>query len=163
MARNSRCHNSSNPAAGDPPGVIGARLRLAGSKAPPDAPETCYSPAVAVVQLLHITSRPQWDRARFAGSYRGDTLDTEGFIHCSTTEQVVRVANARFRGRDDLVLLCIDSSLVQAPIQFDAVPTGERFPHIYGPLNADAVTRTLPFPAGPDGLFSLPDELATGG
>ena len=107
--------------------------------------------------LLHITSRAQWDRARFAGAYRSETLDTEGFIHCSTRDQVLKVANTRFRGRDDLVLLCIDSSRVQAPIQFDTIETGERFPHIYGPLNADAVTRTVAFPPGPDGQFALPD------
>lgn len=113
--------------------------------------------------LLHITAQAQWDRARFAGSYRGDTLDTEGFIHCSTPEQVVRVANAMFRGRDDLVLLCIESSRVHAPVQFDTIETGERFPHIYGPLNTDAVVRTLRFAPGQDGRFTLPDELGWGG
>ncbi|MGI8424803.1 MAG: DUF952 domain-containing protein [Chloroflexota bacterium] len=107
--------------------------------------------------VLHITSRAQWDRARFAGAYRSETLDTEGFIHCSTREQVLGVANARFRGRDDLVLLCIETSRVQAPIQFDITESGERFPHIYGPLNADAVTRTVAFPPGPGGRFALPD------
>ena len=113
--------------------------------------------------LLHITSRAEWDRARFNGVYRSPSLDTEGFIHCSTTEQVVKVANARFQGRDDLVLLCIESSRVQAPVQFDTIETGERFPHIYGPLNAEAVTRTLRFPPGPDGRFRLPNELGAGG
>ena len=106
--------------------------------------------------LLHITSREQWDRARFAGVYRGDTLDTEGFIHCSTRDQVLGVANARFSGRNDLVLLCIDSSRVQAPVQYDSIESGARFPHIYGPLNADAVVKTLPFAPGPDGAFALP-------
>ena len=107
--------------------------------------------------LLHITSREQWDRARFAGMYRSETLDTEGFIHCSTREQVLDVANAHFRGREDLVLLCIDSSRVQAPIQYDTIETGARFPHVYGPLNADAVIKTVPFPPGPDGRFTLPN------
>ncbi len=108
--------------------------------------------------LLHITSRTQWDRARFAGMYRTESLDTEGFIHCSTRGQVLEVAAKHFPGRDDLVLLCIDSSRVQAPIQFDAdATTGERFPHIYGPLNVDAVTRTVGFPPRPDGSFALPE------
>ncbi|HET7771183.1 MAG TPA: DUF952 domain-containing protein [Chloroflexota bacterium] len=109
--------------------------------------------------LLHITSREQWDRARFAGVYRGETLDTEGFIHCSTRSQVLDVANAHYRGRRDLVLLCIDSSRVQAPIQFDTIESGARFPHIYGPLNADAVIKTVPFLPGPDGAFDLPSNL----
>lgn len=107
--------------------------------------------------FFHITSRAQWDRARFAGAYRTESLDTEGFIHCSTRAQVLGVANARFKGQADLVLLCIDSSRVQAPIQFDTVETGERFPHIYGPLNADAVIRSVPFPPDASGAFSLPD------
>ncbi len=113
--------------------------------------------------LLHIAPRAQWDRARFAGVYRGETLDTEGFIHCSTLEQVVDVANKHYPGQNDLVLLCIDSSRVQAPVQFDTIETGERFPHIYGPLNVDAVTRTLPFPTREDGTFELPDGLAGAG
>jgi uncharacterized protein (DUF952 family) len=107
--------------------------------------------------LFHITSRAQWDRARFAGAYRSESLDTEGFIHCSTREQVLGVANARFRDQSNLVLLCIDSSRVQAPIQFDATETGERFPHIYGPLNADAVTRSVSLMRGADGRFTFPD------
>jgi uncharacterized protein (DUF952 family) len=107
--------------------------------------------------LLHITSRARWDRARFAGMYRTESLDTEGFIHCSTRDQVLGVANERFRGQSDLVLLCIESSRVQAPIQFDATETGERFPHIYGPLNTDAVIRSVALPAGADGRFTLPD------
>jgi uncharacterized protein (DUF952 family) len=107
--------------------------------------------------LLHITSRAQWDRARFAGMYRTESLDTEGFIHCSTRAQVLSVANSIFRGERDLVLLCIESSRVQAPIQFDADKTGERFPHIYGPLNTDAVVRSVALPQGSDGQFTLPD------
>jgi uncharacterized protein (DUF952 family) len=109
--------------------------------------------------LLHITRRDQWDRARFAGAYRGDTLDTEGFIHCATPEQVFRVANRLFRGQRNLVLLCIDSAKVQATIQYDTVDSGERFPHIYGPLNTDAVTRTVILQPGQDGRFELPDDL----
>lgn len=107
--------------------------------------------------LLHITMREQWDRARFAGVYRSETLDTDGFIHCSTRDQVLDVANERFSGTEGLVLLCIDSSRVQAPVQFDAVETGARFPHVYGPLNVDAVIKTVPFSPGPSGRFTLPD------
>jgi len=111
---------------------------------------------------VHVTGRAQWERARETGTYRGDTLVTEGFIHCSRPEQVVGVANAFFRGRDDLVLLVIDEERVRAEIRHEEVPGGERFPHLYGPLNLDAVRAVLPFGLLPNGTFALPRELTRG-
>ena len=110
--------------------------------------------------ILHIAPRAAWARAQAAGAYRGDTLDREGFIHCSTVEQVVATADRYFRGRTDLVLLVIDPSRVEPEIRYEPAPSGERFPHIYGPLDLGAVTRSLPLEPGADGRFSLPPELA---
>ncbi len=108
--------------------------------------------------ILHITTGPQWEQAKQAGTYRGDTLDSEGFIHCSTPSQVVKVANVLFRGRRDLVLLCIDPGRVQAEIRYEGPEDGEQYPHIYGPLQADAVVQVLDFKPGADGQFMLPNE-----
>jgi uncharacterized protein (DUF952 family) len=112
-----------------------------------------------VEPILHITGRAQWEQARAAGAYRGDTLATEGFIHCSTPAQVLGPADALFRGRDDLVLLAIDPTKVGPEIRYEGLPGGEQFPHVYGPLNLDAVTRVVPFPPRPDGTFALPTDL----
>ncbi len=109
--------------------------------------------------LLHITPRATWEDALASGRYEGDTLATEGFIHCSTQQQVVRVADARFRGRTGLVLLCIDPQKVQPEIRYEPAEQGELFPHIYGPLNADAVVRVEAFEPGPDGRFTLPPDI----
>ncbi len=107
--------------------------------------------------IMHITQQETWDAARCAGSYQADTLTVEGFIHCSTPEQVIEVANSRFRGQAGLVLLCIEESLVQAEVRYeDCYDTGQRFPHIYGPLNLDAVTQAITFPPQADGAFVLP-------
>jgi len=62
---------------------------------------------VAMGIILHITKREQWEEAKLRKAYCGDTLDSEGFIHCSTPKQVVKVANALFRAKKGLVLLCI--------------------------------------------------------
>jgi uncharacterized protein (DUF952 family) len=113
--------------------------------------------------IFHITGRQQWEDARVRGAYRGDTLDTEGFIHSSEAHQVLGVANVIFRGRTDLVLLCVDTARVRAPVRYDAAPNGQRYPHIYGPLNVDAVVRVLAFPPNPDGTFTLPPEVAPAG
>jgi uncharacterized protein (DUF952 family) len=92
--------------------------------------------------IFHISTRDAWDEAARAGQYRADTLETEGFIHCSTAEQVAEVANARFRGRNDLVLLWIDEVKVRGEIKWEAASDGSgTFPHIYGPLDLNAVAR----------------------
>ena len=114
--------------------------------------------------IYHITSRTAWELARSVGEYRGDTLDTQGFIHCSTSRQVVGVANSYYPGQHGLVLLCIDPDKLQAELRYEA-PAGpavedeHSFPHIYGPLNTTAVTAVLDFQPGPDGTFTQPENL----
>ena len=110
--------------------------------------------------ILHIPTQKDWQTAVAAGEYRAVTLDSEGFIHCSTAEQVLMPANAMFAGRSDLILLTIDPTALTANLVYeDCYKSGEQFPHIYGPLNLDAVTGFINFSPNPDGTFSLPAEL----
>jgi uncharacterized protein (DUF952 family) len=96
--------------------------------------------------IFHIATRETWDEAARAGEYRADTLATEGFIHCSEAHQVGEVANVRFRGREDLVLLWIEPARVRAEIKYEDASDGSgKFPHIYGPLNIDAVARATDY------------------
>lgn len=106
--------------------------------------------------IYHITSRDGWQQAQAAGAYRGDTLATEGFIHTSTGAQVARTANRFYHGRAGLVLLAIDPARLSAELRYEAASDGELFPHIYGPLNLDAVTAVGDFLPAPDGTFSFP-------
>lgn len=118
--------------------------------------------------ILHITTRAAWDAAAAADGYQPASLASEGFLHCSTPAQTVATANKYFRGRTDLILLCIDDARLIPELRHEA-PFGlveedprarEQFPHIYGALNLDAVIRTIPFPSARDGSFALPSELA---
>jgi len=107
--------------------------------------------------IVHITNREAWNRAKAAGSYRTETFPIEGFIHCSTREQVIQVANIRFRGQTGLVLLSIDTDKVTAKILYENLEGGQQmFPHLYGELNLDAVVQVVEFEPGADGYFSLP-------
>lgn len=109
--------------------------------------------------ILHITTRSEWETA-VNTPYTAPSLHTEGFIHCSTPAQVLGPANQMFRGQTDLILLCIEPDLVTAAIVYeDCYESGQAFPHIYGPLNRNAVTQVIPFPPHPDGTFSLPAAL----
>jgi uncharacterized protein (DUF952 family) len=110
--------------------------------------------------ILHITKREDWETAVTTPPYRADSLETEGFIHCSTIEQVLKPANEMFHGQTGLILLVIDAAKVQAEIVYeDCYESGQEFPHIYGPLNLDAVVKVVDFPPNADGSFSLPLEI----
>ena len=109
--------------------------------------------------ILHITNKLIWDRALQLGEYRGDTLDEEGFIHCSTKEQVIEVADYIFKGIQGLVLLVIDEKAVTPEIKYEDAGNGKLYPHIYGPLNISAVVRVIDFSPQEGGSFKLPDLL----
>jgi uncharacterized protein (DUF952 family) len=110
--------------------------------------------------ILHITPRADWLAALEQGAYAANTLASEGFIHCSTVEQVLGPANAFYRGQTDLVLLLIDPRALSAELVYeDLYDAGQAFPHIYGPLNLEAVVGVVDFPANADGTFSLPSGL----
>ena len=105
--------------------------------------------------ILHITRREQWAEAKRVGYYKGDTLGAQGFIHFSKPHQVEEIANFSFEGQKDLVLLLVDTSKVQAEIRYEAVGN-EVFPHLYGPLNTDAVIEVLDLVPDNTGKFQLP-------
>jgi uncharacterized protein (DUF952 family) len=101
--------------------------------------------------IFHIADRDRWLRSRAAGSYTASTigmeLEQQGFIHLSFEAQVPFVAESFYRDVPNLVLLHVDESLLTAELkveQLDGAP--EPFPHLYGPLNVDAVVAvTDPF------------------
>jgi uncharacterized protein (DUF952 family) len=117
-----------------------------------------------MMPLYHITEHKTWMRARAAGEYRAPSLDSQRFIHLSGRDQVIRVADAIYTGHAGLVLLVIDPARLKSPVRYEppdvSIPaehyTGELFPHLYGPLNLDAVIKVLDFPSRADGTFTLP-------
>ena len=110
--------------------------------------------------ILHICPRDVWAAAEAAGTYEGDTLASQGYIHCSTEHQVQIPATALFRGRTDLLLLVIDESRLPVPITWEQgdppAPDGRLFPHLYSPLPTDAVVAVHDYPPDADGSFSPP-------
>jgi uncharacterized protein (DUF952 family) len=113
--------------------------------------------------IYHIADADDWREARSAGEYRistrGATLEQEGFIHASTHEQVARVANRSYRDAENLIVLAADTERVRPEIRYEAAPgTDEIYPHIYGPLNVDAVLRVLPLRMDAAGSYVFADD-----
>ena len=115
--------------------------------------------------IYHITSRTAWTEARERGDYRAESLETEGFIHCSTESQVVPVAEKYYKGQDDLFLLVIEPALLSSELKWEppsggapppGVAEGELFPHVYGPINLEAVAQVIDLESESDSKFGFP-------
>ncbi|VXB93497.1 DUF952 domain-containing protein [Aeromicrobium sp. 9AM] len=105
------------------------------------------------MRIFHLATEEAWTAAVDAGTYTVSTLGLDladvGFIHCSQASQVAGV-HERFYGHviAPLRLLTIDTDLLTSPWQLDPVEGQPLpFPHIYGPLNVDAVVSAEPFRA----------------
>jgi uncharacterized protein (DUF952 family) len=110
--------------------------------------------------IYHIARREAWAKCEAqsaVGFYRPEMFPSEGFVHCSTRDQVIRVAEIWFPGQTGLVLLCLDTEKLSAEIRYENLEGGqELFPHIYGEVNTNAVVEVAEFEPGADGYFALP-------
>ena len=114
--------------------------------------------------IYHITSLRAWREAQQRGEYRAESLESEGFIHCSTSTQVTAVAEKYYRGQSRLLLLQIDPSLLTSELKWEppsggalpGVPEGDLFPHVYGPINLEAIVKVFDLTSNPDGKHTLP-------
>jgi uncharacterized protein (DUF952 family) len=101
-----------------------------------------------VSTIYHITTRANWEKAKSAGEYIDPSLAIEGFIHCSLADQVNGVLQRYFAGQSDLVKLEIETSLLTSELKYEwAASVSDNFPHVYGPINLDAVQQVHPVKA----------------
>lgn len=107
----------------------------------------------------HLVLRDEYARQEPSGAYLPAAFDHDGFIHCTDdAARMAEIANLLYRDvTGDHVYLYIDKSRVTARVQYDD-PANE-FPHIYGPLNLDAVVAVRPAYRHQDGTFAPPDTL----
>lgn len=90
--------------------------------------------------IYHVTTRKEWNDAKAKGFYAAPSLETEGFIHTSEAQQVEGVLQRYYQGKTGLVKLIIDTQKLTSELKYELAPSvNENFPHIYGPINLDAV------------------------
>ena len=90
--------------------------------------------------FYHVTTAADWEAAKQNAEYIHPSLEAEGFIHCSQDHQVAGVLERYFAGKTDLVKLVIESDKLTSKYVFGwSKSTADTFPHVYGPINIDAV------------------------
>ena len=122
-----------------------------------------------MTSIYHITIHQALEKARESGEYRAESLSSEGFIHFSGPHQLLGVAEKFYAGQHELLLLVVEVSLLKAELKYElplhpgvsapASALDEMFPHLYGPLNFDAIVAVHDFEPDANGRFSLPATL----
>lgn len=108
--------------------------------------------------ILHLTTAVEWTNSQGLGEHHAPSLLTEGFIHCSTFNQVLATAERHFASAAHLLLLVLDTSLLKAPLKYEAA-RDELYPHVYGAINLGAVETTVELVRNSVGKFEFPAEL----
>lgn len=108
--------------------------------------------------IYHITDQIQWAKYYSATYYLPSNYETDGFIHCSNGEQVLVVAEKYYAAASQLLLLKIDEQRVSSPVVYENLEGGEeKYPHIYGQLDKQAILGVAIFGRDAEGFFHLPD------
>jgi uncharacterized protein (DUF952 family) len=110
--------------------------------------------------LYLLESAENLEAALAAGSLVRDDLKNEGFIHASPADQLTRVANKFYRQVKSLRCAVVEKAKVRSEVKYEPA-TGGLYPHIYGPLNMDAVVRVIELTPNAEGRYEI-DPAALG-
>ncbi|HHT7238134.1 MULTISPECIES: DUF952 domain-containing protein [Bacillus] len=106
--------------------------------------------------ITKVITKRNWGIAKNIGEINEASLKEEGFIHCSLLDQALKVAQKHFSHEEDVLLLTIDPSLLKAEIKYELASNSQKYPHVYGVINIEAIVDVVPFPKE-KGEFILPD------
>jgi len=102
----------------------------------------------------HLTPEPVWTAQEQEDAYQPEAFGADGFIHCTDGEvNLLAVANTFYQAdHRPYVVLVLDRDRITAPVRYE--DPKQIFPHIYGPLNRDAVVEVRRAVRLADGSFT---------
>ena len=112
------------------------------------------------MRVFKILDTDEWQAAQDAGVYAGSAADkVDGFIHLSTSAQLVTTLARHFAGADNLTLVAIEADALGGALKWELSSHGGSYPHVYGDLPLSAVEWSAVIYKRPDGSFVLPPEV----
>jgi len=104
--------------------------------------------------IYHLTPADYFNSLPADQPYVPREFGRDGFIHCTKGEErLLLVADTIYRRvPGDFLALVIDEGKLKSPLKYENVG-GIMFPHIYGPLNRDAIVRVVTIGRREDGTF----------
>jgi uncharacterized protein (DUF952 family) len=94
------------------------------------------------MHIYHIVLPDVWEGFKGKEGYEAESLETEGFIHCSFARQIDGVLERYYKGVDRVLILKIDPDKLESKLVNEPSTNNEVYPHIYGPINLKAVVDT---------------------
>ena len=91
--------------------------------------------------IHHVTTFDDWQSQKDTPEFFPADYLREGFIHCCSPSQLTGVLERYFKGKTGLVLLHLDESKLKAELKYEASTNDEKFPHLYGAINREAVMK----------------------
>ncbi|MFM7322171.1 MAG: DUF952 domain-containing protein [Armatimonadota bacterium] len=88
--------------------------------------------------LHHLATPDQWERCFDGDCYTPDSLETEGYVHLSTADQLAGSRARHFPANTQLLAIDIAPECLTALLWEDLHGHGI-FPHHYGPIPAKAI------------------------
>ena len=110
--------------------------------------------------IYRLADRAAWEEAQRAGVYRGAEVDAkDGYLHFSSAAQLADTARLHYRGRQNLVLLAVDTERLGDELRWEASRGGDLFPHLYAELKAGDVAWAKSVTLDADGVPLIADLL----
>jgi uncharacterized protein (DUF952 family) len=92
--------------------------------------------------ILHVCTEEEWHMYNLMNNYMPAAYQRDGFINCCTYSQLMDVFTRYYKNKTDLLLLQIDEKLLSSPVKWEVSTGGEKFPHVYGPIDKHSILKT---------------------
>jgi uncharacterized protein (DUF952 family) len=93
--------------------------------------------------LYHVVNETYWNTFKKSALYFSETFDAECFIHLSEASQVKGVLERYYKNQQNLLVLCIEKEKLTSKLIYEKATNDEYFPHLYGGLNIEAVSKII--------------------
>ncbi|HTH56581.1 MAG TPA: DUF952 domain-containing protein [Cyclobacteriaceae bacterium] len=94
--------------------------------------------------IYHIATRQDWVEREQENDFVPSDYHREGFVHCCTASQLAGVKERYFKGKTGLVILYLEEEKLKAELKYEVSTDNEKFPHLYGAINREAIFKIEP-------------------
>ncbi len=91
------------------------------------------------MKIYHIVTPEVWDKFKNEDFYEAESLQTEGFIHCSFANQLEVVLERYYKNAGKVLVLQIETDELTSKLVNEPSTNDEVYPHIYGKINKNAI------------------------